>query len=91
MAELAKAVGWPDMQAYHEAETDAAQRLIEGKLNWDGYEDAARQNKVALKKIFDTDPTELDEHKRNFQKFESICKDLASTFIVRAKGSASSK
>ncbi|TRC91136.1 hypothetical protein FJV80_04235 [Mesorhizobium sp. WSM4310] len=90
MAELAKAANWSDMRAYYDAETDAANRLIEGKLNWDGYEKAARQNKVALKNIFDTDPTGQDEHKRNFQTFGAICNDISSDFIVRAKASASS-
>lgn len=90
MAELAKAASWPDMQTYYEAETRAVRRLIEGKLDWDGYENASRQNEAALKRIFDTDTTGQDEHKRNFQTFEAICKDISSGFIVRAKASASS-
>ncbi|ESX23892.1 hypothetical protein [Mesorhizobium sp. LSJC264A00] len=91
MSELAKAADWPDMETYYNAETKAAEQLIEGKLSRDGYEDVARQNKGALKRIFDADSTGLDEHKRNFQRFQAICNDISSTFIVRAKGSASSK
>ncbi|MER9227731.1 hypothetical protein NKI39_19205 [Mesorhizobium sp. M0664] len=91
MNELAKAADWPDMVTYYQAETDAAEKLIQGKLSWGGYGNAERQNNGVLKKIFDSDPIGLDEHKRNFQKFEAVCKDISSSFIVRAKGSASSK
>lgn len=89
MSELARAAGWTDMDTYYKAETDAIEQLIQGKLSFDNYRSSAQQNSIKLRKILDVEIARQKQHKENFQTFNSICKDISSTVISKAKAVAS--
>jgi hypothetical protein len=89
MSELAKAANWADMETYYKAEADAIARLIQGRISFDDYKHLSQKNSLNLKTILDFELMRQEAHKKNFQKLDSVCKDISSTIIAKAKVVAS--
>lgn len=89
MSALAQAADWTEMEMYYKAEADSIELLIQGKVNFESYQSSAHKNKIVLKDILEVEGTRQDAHEKNFRKFESICTEISSTIIGKAKAIAS--
>lgn len=85
MYDLARAADWIDLETYYRQETDNIQELIRGKSDIENYKSLSKQNSLNLGKILEKELANQSEHKKNFQKFASVCKRIASTIVAKAK------
>lgn len=85
MSDLARAADWIDLETYYRQETDNIQELIRGKSDIENYKSLSKQNSLNLGKILEKELANQSEHKKNFQKFASVCKSIASTIVAKAK------
>lgn len=89
MSALAQAADWTEMELYYKSEADSIELLIQGKINFESYKSLAHKNKIVLKDILEAEAVRQDAHYKNFQKLESICTEISSTIIGKAKAIAS--